>query len=156
MTTLGHYKLVLGILWMRDHDVKLNFAENSLEFTADKCHTTCMKAPTKVYSELPKHPDDPIQIFMISTTSYHRMTKKMNQKNHHTFAMSLYDIHQALRDSESDERAMADTVPPEYHESLPLFRKVNADQLPLHCPYDHQIELREGLTPSFGPLYSLS
>ena len=42
ITTLGHYKLVLGILWMRDHDVKLDFAENSLEFTADKCHTTCM------------------------------------------------------------------------------------------------------------------
>ena len=55
------------------------------------------------------------------------MTKKKNGKVHHTFAMSLYDIHQALRDSESDERAMADRVPPEYHEYPPLFRKVNAD-----------------------------
>ena len=70
--------------------------------------------------------------------------------------MSVYDIHQALRDSEYDERAMADTVPPEYHEYLPLFRKVNADQLPPHRPYDHQIELQEGFTPPFGPLYSLS
>ena len=35
--SLGHYKLVLGIAWMRDQDVKLNFAENSLEFTTDKC-----------------------------------------------------------------------------------------------------------------------
>ena len=94
ITTLGHYKLVLGIPWMRDHDVKLDFTENSLEFTADQCHTTCMKAPTKVYSELPKHPDDPIRISMISATSYHRMTKK--KKNHHTFAMSLYDIYRAL------------------------------------------------------------
>ena len=130
LTTLGHYKLVLSIPWMRDHDVKLDFAGNSLEFTADKCHTTCMKAPTKVYSELPKHPDNPIRISMISATGYHRMTKKKNQETHHTFAMSLYDIHQALQDSESDERAMADTVPPKYHEYLPLFRKVNADQLP--------------------------
>ena len=113
-TTLGHYKLVLGIPWMRDHDVKLDFAENSLEFTTNKCHTTCMKAPTKLYSELPKYPDDRIRISMISATSYHRMTKK--KKHHYTFAMSLYDIHQALRDNESDERVMADTVPPEYHE----------------------------------------
>ena len=127
LTTLGQYKLVLGILWMQDHDVKLDFAENLLESTADKCRTTCMKALTKVYSELPQHPDDQIRIAMISATSYHRMTKKKNQKTHHTFAMSLYDIHQALRDSEPDERAMADTVAPEYHEYLPLFRKVNAD-----------------------------
>ena len=45
---------------MRDHDVKLDFSENSLEFTADKCRTTWMKTPAKVYTELPKHPDDPI------------------------------------------------------------------------------------------------
>ena len=96
LTTLGHYKVVLGIPWMRDHDVKLDFAENSLEFMAEKCRTTCMKTPAKVYSELPKHPDDPIRIAMISATSYHRMTKKKNQKTHHTFAMSLYAIHQAL------------------------------------------------------------
>ena len=87
-----------------------------------------------MYSELPKHPDDPIRILMISAISYHRMTKKKNQETHHTFAMSLYDTNHALRYSESDERAMADTVPPEYHEYLPLFRKVNADQLPPHQP----------------------
>ena len=93
---------------------------------------------------------------MISATSYYRMTKKKNQETHHTFAMSLYDIHQALQDSEFDERAMTDTVPPEYHKYLPLFRQVNGDQLPPHRPYDHQIEHQEGFTPPFGPPYSLS
>ena len=156
ITTLGHYKLVLRIPWMRDHDVKLDFAENSLEFTADKCHTTCMNPSTKVYSELPKYPDDPIQISMISATSYHRMTRKKNHQNHYTFAMSLYDIHQALQDSETDEQAMRNTVPPEYHKFLALFRKVNTDQLPPQSPYDYQIELQEGFKSPFGPLYSLS
>ena len=83
------------------------------------------------------------------------MTKKKNQKTHYTFAMSLYDIHQALRNGEPDEQAMADTLPPEYHEIFPLFRKVNADQLPPHRTYDHRIVLQEGFTPAFGPLYSL-
>ena len=133
---------------MRDQDVKLDFTENSLEFTADKWRTTCMKPLAKVYSELPKHPDNPIRIAMISATSYHRMTMKKTQKTHHTFAISLYDIHQALRDSEPDERAMADILPPEYHEYLPLFRKVNADQLPPHQSHDHQIELQEGFPPT--------
>ena len=84
------------------------------------------------------------------------MSKKKNQQNHHPFAISLHDIHSALRDSESDEQAMTDTVSPEYHEYLPLFRKVNADHLPLHRPYDHQIELQERLTPPFRPLLYLS
>ena len=127
---------------MRDHDVKLDFTENSLEFAANKCHTTCRKAPTKVYSELTKHPDDSILISMISTTSYHRMTRKMKQQNHHTFAMSLYDIHQALRNSKPDKQAMADTVPPECQQFLPLFRKVYANKIAPHRSYDHQIELQ--------------
>ena len=115
-----------------------------------------MNAPTKVYSELPKPPDDPIQISRISATSYHRMTKQKNQKTHHTFIMSFHDIYQPLQDSEPDDRAMADTVPPEYYEYLPLFRKINADQQQPHRPYDHQIECQEGFTPTFGPLYSPS
>ena len=156
ITTLGHIKQVLEIPLTRDYDVKLDFAENSLEFTAGICHTTCIKTPTKVNSKLPKHQDNPIRISMISATSYHRMTKKQNQKTHLTFAMAHKDIHQALRDSEPNEYGMADTVFPEYHEYLPIFRKVSADQLPPHHPYDHQIERQEGCTPPFEPVYSQS
>ena len=50
---------------------------------------------------------------MISATSYHRMTQKKNQRTYRTFAVLLYDIYQALGDSEADACAMADTVPPE-------------------------------------------
>ena len=48
----------------------------------------------------------------------------------HDLGMPLYDIHQALQDLEPDERAMTQSVPPEYHKYLSLFWKVNADQLP--------------------------
>ena len=91
-TTFGHHEPVLRLPWMRDHEVNLDFAENSLEFTADKCHTTCIKIPAKLYSELPKHPDDPIRISMIPATRYNKMTQRKNQKTHHTFPMSPYDI----------------------------------------------------------------
>ena len=47
-------------------------------------------------------------------------------------------------------------VPAKYHEFLPLFKKVIADVLPPHRPYDHKITLKEGFSPPFGPLYSLS
>ena len=47
-------------------------------------------------------------------------------------------------------------VPAEYHEFLPLFKKAIANVLRLHRPYDHKITLKEGFSPPFGPLYSLS
>ena len=49
-----------------------------------------------------------------------------------------------------------DHVPKEYHEFLLLFSEAVAKALPPHRPYDHKIPLREGFTPPFGPLYSLS
>ena len=51
---------------------------------------------------------------------------------------------------------LADYIPKEYHEFLPLFSEAVAKALPSHRPYDHKIPLREGFTPPFGPLYLLS
>ena len=47
-------------------------------------------------------------------------------------------------------------LPPEYRDFAPLFSEDRASELPPHRPGDHRIELKEGATPSFGPLYSLS
>ncbi|SPC62077.1 uncharacterized protein UHOD_12159 [Ustilago sp. UG-2017b] len=47
-------------------------------------------------------------------------------------------------------------IPPEYHQYLDVFSRVEADKLPPHRTYDHQIPLEEGKSPPFGPIYSLS
>ncbi|SPC63847.1 uncharacterized protein UHOD_11348 [Ustilago sp. UG-2017b] len=44
----------------------------------------------------------------------------------------------------------------EYHQYLDVFNRVEADKLPPHRTYDHQIPLEEGKFPPFGPIYSLS
>jgi len=46
--------------------------------------------------------------------------------------------------------------PRHFHEFLPIFEKARIDKLPLHRSYDHTIPLKEGTTPSYGPLYSMS
>ena len=48
------------------------------------------------------------------------------------------------------------TLPPEYHDFADVFDKRNADKLPPHRPYDHEIRLEPGTKPPFGPIYSLS
>jgi hypothetical protein len=44
----------------------------------------------------------------------------------------------------------------EYHKFLLLFSEVEANKLPPHYPYNYRIPLKEGFTPPFGPIYSLS
>jgi hypothetical protein len=51
---------------------------------------------------------------------------------------------------------LVDYIPAEYHEFLPLFSEAVAKALPPHRPYDYKIPLREGFTPPFGSLYSMS
>jgi hypothetical protein len=44
----------------------------------------------------------------------------------------------------------------EYHKFLPLLSEAEVNKLPLYCPYNHCILLKEGFIPPFGPIYSLS
>jgi hypothetical protein len=55
------------------------------------------------------------------------------------------------------ECPLEEIVPKQYHEFLPLFIKVLADKLPPHRPgNNHQFRLKDGKTPTWGPLYSMS
>ena len=47
-------------------------------------------------------------------------------------------------------------VPAKYHDFKDVFKKAHADTLPAHQLYDLRIDLEEGTTPPFGPIYSLS
>jgi hypothetical protein len=69
--------------------------------------------------------------------------------------ISLYEINNAL-DQNKQANNISDIIPPAYHKFLPLFSKAEANKLLPHHPYDHQIPLKEGFTPPFGPIYSLS
>ena len=41
VTKLGHYPLVLGIPWLRFHDVAIRFASNDITFDSDHCLSHC-------------------------------------------------------------------------------------------------------------------
>ena len=48
------------------------------------------------------------------------------------------------------------TVPTQYHDFADVFKKLKADSLPPHRPYNLKILLEEGSQPPLGPIYSLS
>jgi hypothetical protein len=47
-------------------------------------------------------------------------------------------------------------LPSQYEEFFDVFKKKNVDRLPEHQRYDCLIDLVEGASPPFGPIYRLS
>ena len=158
ITTPENYKLVLGIPWMRKHNNDIDCAGNTIEFKSEFCYEHCLTAHTKVTCLLPTQDSKTIQVLSVSATSYRQIIKNRNQQYGKTqaYSLSLYDIHQALSDREPTEGETLATILEAYPGFLPLFRKVNADKLPLHWPHGHSIDLENGFTPLFGHLNSLS
>ena len=57
--------------------------------------------------------------------------------------------------TDSDEEVKK-LVPEKYHDYLDIFSPDKVKRLPDHRPYDINIDLEDGKTPPFGPIYSLS
>jgi len=73
------------------------------------------------------------------------------------FKASLYDINNAIEAEELKEQPLEDIVPAQYHEFLHVFNPALVDHLPPHQPgIDHKVRLKDGETPLWGPLYSMS
>ena len=89
----------------------------------------------------------PLQVAALGGRSFRRIASKERLA---IFSLSLYEINRALQ-PEKKQLNLADYVPKEYHEFLPLFSEAVAKAVPPHRPYDHKIPLREGFTPPFGP-----
>jgi hypothetical protein len=59
ITKLGHYPIVLGIPWLRLHDVAVRFASNTVTFGSRYCTTHCHDAPVTVQG-VTEEPPDPV------------------------------------------------------------------------------------------------
>ena len=57
--------------------------------------------------------------------------------------------------SQSSWESIAAKVPPKYHDFLDIFVNKEATELPPHWAHDIKIELEEGKSPPFGPIYTL-
>jgi hypothetical protein len=156
ITSLGHYPLVLGIPWLKRHDVTINFANNDIKFSSAGCRphrTMVTPVPIKGLTPEPRN-----KICAISAITFRHIINNANKcyGKVEQFALSLNEINTALQEPKDDKPDLKAIVPHEYHKYLNIFEKVNADKLPPHRPCNHKIPLEDGFQPPFGPLYSLS
>ena len=68
----------------------------------------------------------------------------------------VYQLFLSNKTSPDDAPVNMTGVPPDYHEFTNVFSKTRTSASTLHQPYNLKIELEEGTSPLFGPVYSLS
>jgi hypothetical protein len=172
ITKLGQYPIVLGIPWIRLHDVAVHFASNTVPFGSQYCITHCHDTSVTVQG-VTEEPLEPVyqakeilepqiqlprlfqgNIVMLNGASFFRTVKKGRLT---MFKASLYDINQAIEAKHLKERRLEEIVPEQHHGFLPQCNQVVVDGLPPHRPgIVHEVRLKDGVTPTWGPLYSMS
>jgi transposase InsO family protein len=94
VTKLGHYPLVLGIPWLRLHDVRIGFASNQVCFESEYCLAQCVPEGKPVgIQEISIDPPERPNISMNGAAPLLTLHKK---KKLEVFSLSLYEINQAL------------------------------------------------------------
>jgi hypothetical protein len=156
LTSLGHYPLILGIPWLKRHDVTINFTKNNMQFSSPGCLPHCaMITPVPIKGRTPEWGN---KICAISAMTFQHIIN--NASRHYgkveQFTLSLNEINTALQEPTDDNSNIKAIIPPEYHQYLKIFKNINTNKLPPHHPCDYKIPLEDGFQPPFGPLYSLS
>ena len=109
----------------------------------------------------PTPPNPPLRkIAMVGIAPFSRLAKK---KGHRLFTVSLKELEQICNPDEQlstnqdePEDVPWERLPKELEAYKDVFSKKAAKILPPHRKYDHQINLKPGTEPPFGPLYSCS
>ena len=166
VTQLAHYPVVLGLPWLKIHDPRIGFAEHTVLFDSKYCQEHCNvpTRPAKIQAlhdiprktrpkHLPARPEglehqDIAAISLSACSAYAR-------KNYCMFTVTVKDIEAALNPT-PDEEDPTTKLPPEFQDFADVFSPKEAERLPPHRPYDHDIKLQEGKVPPFGPLYPMS
>ena len=88
VTKLGHYPVVLGLSWLRWHDVHVGFARNTLTFDSKSClHHCCTHSNAVMIKGISIPTLEKPNIAIITSLTFTRLAKK---KEH--FALTIYAI----------------------------------------------------------------
>jgi hypothetical protein len=103
--------------------------------------------PVKNLIKNPAQKTNPVRIFVDGTVPFYQAAKNLQ-----VFAIHVNPANN--KNPQSEPRLVK--LPEKCKDFVDVFEKINANQLPTHSPYDCPIDLEEGHSPPFGPIYGLS
>jgi len=91
-------------------------------------------------------------ITIISAAAFLCASQLLGSSN---FELCLYSLDIQANSEKLAKPSDLSNVSSEYYEFTNIFSKIKAKVLAPYCPYDLQINLKEGAQPLIGPIYSL-
>ena len=128
----GDYDIIIPRWWLAKHKCDLLASNGHIKFTSGECQRKCTKERYDTAFSLEWDPSVP--------------------ENPKAGILGIV----AVAPSSEDLKAAINKVPEAYSEFIPIMTAEMAVVLPEHSVYDHAIDLKEGTTPPWGPIYPLN
>ena len=165
--------VVLGHNWLTHYNPSIDWVLGSIRFLntgyqdspaslAARSASILEPTPSSLHSEPsqpsfktpPSNSSSKPNISFINAVAFTRACKMEGSQS---FQLNLnHPELQARLTKKEDTPVDLSYIPAEYHEYADVFSKKKADTLAPHRPYDLKINLEEGTSPPWGPIYSLS
>ena len=128
----GDYYIIIPRWWLAKHKCDLLASNGHIKFTSGECQRKCTREAKEMKFSLEWD------------------TTILSNPEAEILGMV------AAAPSDDDLKAAIDKVPEAYSKFIPIMTAEMAEVLPEHSVYDHAINLKEGTTPPWGPIYPLN
>ncbi|SPC63495.1 uncharacterized protein UHOD_11281 [Ustilago sp. UG-2017b] len=160
VTDLGLCPIILGLPWLKGANPNIDWQSGNIT-TRSPPLTPLQRAPSQLSST---SPPASLDIDVIDAIAFNKSLQSDCITWGTLYPSAIQSQHLLATTTTSSvatttlayNTGLSDIIPPEYHQYLDVFSRVEADKLLPHHTYDHQIPLEEGKSPPFGPIYSLS
>lgn len=173
VTGLHNYDTVLGLAWLEEHNLSLDFADRIVHFNKAHCVKNCLilnrPCPISVdgrgrttTAEHPEHNHQDLNICTVSADAFLRMSKRkgyetavlwpedFSPEDEHvqSFAMSPKDYEKFMTNSVKTDPKLK--LPPEYYEFADVFKHKSKFTLPdRKLGIDYAVNLKPGSEPPY-------
>ena len=144
MTVLGHN-------WLTHYNLLIDWVLGSIKFHSSSQIDSLMSPETAATALLSSDPPTltplvALKVSFMNAAAFAHLSKMDDNQ--------VYQLFLSNKTAPNDAPVNMTGVPPDYHEFTDVFSKTRTSAPAPHWPYDLKIELEEGPSSPFGPIYS--
>src|SRR6266550_2361128 len=142
----------LPISWLQCHNPDIHWDTGKLFWRSEYCKTHCLPMSMKDATESFVNMLQEGKYWMSSfcrRTQAEAEDRRLAEANDYRICADVVWHNQEGGD-------VAEDLPEQYREYASVFSEEEINKLPEHSPWDHEINLIEGTTPPYGPIYPMS